>query len=71
MDVDGDAGDYQVECKEKKYLLDVWGATSMWLSNDTRGGGDGCCCCAMVATVDHGCVNGHIACRCIECDADG
>ena len=34
MDADGGAGDYQVECNEKNYLLDVWGATSMWLSDD-------------------------------------
>ena len=57
--------------RKKKYLLDVWGATSMWLSDDTRGGGDGHCRRAMVATVDCGCVNGRVACGCIECDADG
>ena len=48
--------------RKKKYLLDVWGATSMWLSDDTQGGGDGRCRRAMVATVDRGCVNGRVAC---------
>ena len=72
MDTDDGAGDYQVECNEKNYLLDVWGATSMWLSDDARGsGGGGHCHCAMVATVDRGCANGRVSCGCIECDADG
>ena len=70
MDTDGDAGDYQIECKGKKntYLMHG-GATSMWLSNNARGGGGGGGGgghCAVVATVDRGCVNGRIACGWIE-----
>ena len=75
MGTNGDAGDYQIKCKGKKYLLDAWGATSMWLSDNARGGGGGGRGRgrhrAVVATVDRGCANGRIACRCIKCDADG
>ena len=57
----------------KKYLLDAWGATNMWLSDNARGGGGGRRRRhrAVVATVDRGCANGRVACGCIECDADG
>ena len=51
----------------KKYLLNAWGATSMWLSDNARGGRRRRHHHrAVVATVDRGCANGRVACGWIE-----